>query len=482
MIMEKRELRVQMDRGLPPVACDLRAGASHQPSTYRLANISRTGMFLEGLPADTEVVQGGSIRFSMRVGSGEDVAGVGRVRWIRPNEEGPYQPRGIGIQVVAFDDNAERLYLDFLESCLVNLKITDLMDPNFLDVPPDASVRDVLALMRQRNGAAVVVTDGESAPLGIFTRGDLVKIVDEGLSLAGRVDQFMTRAPVVVTTDQSTDDAYSIMRYGSLNHLPVLEEGIVVGVLSTRDLVRYWAEFMDLQAKRLTRGYEHAMSVIAHDLRTPLGLIKTTNLMVMTGAVEPKEYLSSGLAESVDSTCHMMMGLIDEILDVGTVTLGGIKLAKAKIDVYTFLEKIRRWFEPSARSKNISLSLDVEEDLPELAADPLKLEQVMNNLVGNALKFTPKGGCVFLGAALKHSRIALSVADTGPGIEPSERDKLFRDFTRLSPKPTGGERSTGLGLAIVKRIVEAHQGIIEVESRPGFGTLFRVLLSIGEIQ
>ncbi len=482
MLIEKRELRVHLDRGVAPVACDVRGSEPQTNGTFRLANISRNGMFLE-TPGDVPLELGTAVQFAMRLDQErEDVSGVARVRWIRARDQGPYLPRGLGIQVVEFHESAERRYLDFLENCLVNLKITDLMDPAYVDATAATPVREVVRAIRARGVDCAIITDQASAPIGIFTRSDLVRLFDLEGAASEPVGKHMTRNPTTVSTDQSTDDAYAMMRFGSLHHLPVVEEGVIVGVLSTRDLVRYWAEFMDLQARRLTRSYDRAMSVIAHDLRTPLGVIKTTNLMLTSGALGPEEYMQSGLAESIDTTCEMMLRLIDDILDVGSVSSGVLRLDRVSLDLKEFLTKVHRWFEPAAKAKNLTLSLQLSPDLPRIMADPQRLDQVLNNLIGNALKYTPGKGRVTLGAETRHSRVAIWVRDNGPGIAVGEQGRLFKEFSRLSSVPTAGEKSTGLGLAIAKRLVEAHQGTIEVESSLGKGTTFRVLLPIGDLQ
>ncbi len=481
-MLEKRELRIHLDRSQQPVACDVRGNRTDANGTFRLANISRSGMFLE-CPIEPAVSAGDQIQFSMRVDrDDEEVSGVARVRWVRPRDHGPYMPRGLGVQVLAFHENAERRYLEFLETCLVHLKITDLMEPNFVDLAPQTTVLEAVRRIRDRAAPCAIILDAKGGAAGIFTRSDLFRVVDEGDALARTVETAMTRDPVTISTDQSTDDAYSVMRYGSLNHLPVIEDGVVVGVLSTRDLVRFWAEFMDLQAKRLAKSYERAMSVIAHDLRTPLGLIKTTNLMLTTGAVTAQEYLGGGLGDSIDSSCEMMMGLIDDILDLSTLSTQGVRLNPTDVDLAEIGRKVHRWFEPAARSKRITLGLEISPGLPSITADPLRLEQILVNLVGNALKFTPEGGHVLLRLEQRHSRVAVSVIDDGPGIAPAERQLLFKEFARLSNRPTKGERSTGLGLAIVKRLIEAHGGSIEVVSELGHGSTFRMLLPIDAVQ
>jgi signal transduction histidine kinase len=113
-----------------------------------------------------------------------------------------------------------------------------------------------------------------------------------------------------------------------------------------------------------------------------------------------------------------------------------------------------------------------------LKIDPAKMRQVVDNLLSNAVKYSPPGSTVrtFVTPNASDSTCSFSVRDQGPGIPPDERDKLFKDFSRLSSKPTGGEKSTGLGLAICRKIVEAHHGQIVAENLPDRGCEFRVTI------
>ncbi|MFN3431015.1 MAG: sensor histidine kinase, partial [Candidatus Sericytochromatia bacterium] len=110
--------------------------------------------------------------------------------------------------------------------------------------------------------------------------------------------------------------------------------------------------------------------------------------------------------------------------------------------------------------------------LPCVQADPQRLTQVINNLVGNAIKFTPQGGRITLDARLEDGCLRVEVADTGPGIAEADRDKLFKRFGQLDTSNTRSHTGTGLGLSIVKAIVEAHGGRLGVRSRPGAGATF----------
>lgn len=124
-----------------------------------------------------------------------------------------------------------------------------------------------------------------------------------------------------------------------------------------------------------------------------------------------------------------------------------------------------------AAQKSMTL---VTEPPPEgtVMADRFRLRQVIDNLISNAVKYSPNGTTITLAARRTQTMWRISVSDQGPGIDPAERGRLFEDFARLTARPTGGERSTGLGLAITRRVVEAHGGRIDVDSTPGVGSTF----------
>lgn len=480
--LEKRELRIALDRARSPVALEVVDDEQPTAATFRLANISRSGMFLEA-GAGVELEQGAQVQFNLHLEhEGKNVTGVARVRWARRQDRGPYRPRGFGVQVVEFHDNAERRYLEFLESCLLNLRITDLMEPDFACVLPDATVADAVHKMQERGSDCCVIDDADGAPLGVFTKADLGRICLTRTFREEPVGRHMTPGPHTLTSEHTIDDAYRLMRSGAVSHIPVTEDDLAVGLLSMRDLVRYWAEYMDLQAKRLTRNYDRAMSVIAHDLRTPIGLIQTINLMLTSGEITPTEYMALGFPEVLENSCEMMMGLIDDILDLQRIKVGGVRLDWQSVDLEELTRKVLKAFGPVAASKRLTFRLTVPAPVPRIKADPLRLEQVLNNLVSNALKFSFEGGSVVVGLRLLPSQVALWVSDNGPGISAADLQALFQEYCELTNRPTRGEKSTGLGLVITKRLVEAHGGEIEVESHPGLGTTFTVKLPIGDVR
>jgi signal transduction histidine kinase len=474
MDIERRELRINLDRASQPVAFDILGDARRGHSQLRLANISRRGMFLE-TPADFELDQGASIHFSLRLGGeAEEVTGVATVRWIRRRDIGPYMPKGFGVQVLEFHDNAERRFLEFLEGCLVRMRVPDLMDPHFASVTPDTALADTARVMWERGSGSAVVVDGDGRALGLFTRHDLTQVSTDLTLLANPVEQHMAPDPITLTTEQSLEEAYDLLRYGTFDDLPVLEDGIVVGVLSAKELARHWSEFMELQAKRLARNYDRALSVIAHDLRTPLGLVKSSNALLTSGEMTAEEYLSSGLSEVVDGSCEAMLRLIDDVLDGGRVRFGTIRLECKQIDLEALLARVAKAFKPAFAARKMQLRVQIPTALPKIKADAMRLEQVLNNLFSNALKFAPEGSYVVVTAKPLHSRISIEVADAGPGIPEERVAAIFGEL------PAAG--ATGHGLAIARRLVEAHGGTLSVDSKLGAGARFTVTLPIGELQ
>jgi len=168
-----------------------------------------------------------------------------------------------------------------------------------------------------------------------------------------------------------------------------------------------------------------------------------------------------------------LLNLINDVLDISKVESGRIDLLPRDIHLRDFIENIRAIFEPRCAEKKIRWTIECGEKLLDgLYADEQKLRQVLINLLGNAVKFTEKGGVHFRVFALSE-KIVFEVKDTGPGIAKEDQEKIFEPFQQVGSLDRRAE-GTGLGLAIVKRLVTLMGGEIEMESMPGAGTLFRV--------
>lgn len=174
----------------------------------------------------------------------------------------------------------------------------------------------------------------------------------------------------------------------------------------------------------------------------------------------------------IRETMTNMLSLLNDILDITAIESGNLTLKPAPVDVYAFMERVVRFNRMIGDQKQIQLVLDVEPDIPEWVFDRGRIEQVLNNLIGNAFKFSYADTTTRVCVRRTVSGLEFSVRDQGQGIPADEIDKVFGAFQKVSTQPTGNEQGTGLGLSICKRIVELHQGVIQVDSSPGEGTMF----------
>jgi signal transduction histidine kinase len=171
-----------------------------------------------------------------------------------------------------------------------------------------------------------------------------------------------------------------------------------------------------------------------------------------------------------------MLNLVNDFLDFSKIEAGKLELDLAPVDLLKLVSDNIRRNQILAGQKEIRIEFEAEENLPEMILDESKFEQVLNNLIGNAVKFSPRGDKILINVFLRESDAVISVKDNGLGILPEEAKKLFNPFEKGTSKSTAGEKGTGLGLAIVKRIVEGHGGKISVKSEAGKGATFYVTL------
>jgi len=170
-----------------------------------------------------------------------------------------------------------------------------------------------------------------------------------------------------------------------------------------------------------------------------------------------------------------LLELINDLLDVAKIEAGKLVQRRVPTDVEKIIHDTVALMEPRAREQGIQLTCSCEGLKPVLA-DPKNMEEVINNLVSNAINYSPEGGKVTITARGLAEYMEIRVTDTGVGIAPEELPKIFDKFYRVKHPKTRQVMGTGLGLAIVKGVVEAHHGSIDVDSDPDRGTTFRVLL------
>jgi signal transduction histidine kinase len=235
----------------------------------------------------------------------------------------------------------------------------------------------------------------------------------------------------------------------------------------------------NVELERLNQLKNQFLGIAAHDLHSPLGVIQIYSqfLEAELGPAVSEEH--SQFIVTIRHTSESLLRLVDNLLDVSQIEAGKLDLHRQPLDLRALVEQNLALNRVLAAKKNMYLTFDALESTPlPLDADGPKLEQVLNNLIGNALKFSAPGTTVEVRLAREDDRAVVSVRDQGPGIPAEEVGKLFRFFQKTSVRSTGGERSSGLGLAIARKIVEGHGGTIWVETEPGRGSTFSFSLPL----
>jgi PAS domain S-box-containing protein len=224
---------------------------------------------------------------------------------------------------------------------------------------------------------------------------------------------------------------------------------------------------------------EDLTHMVVHDLRNPLGSIMGSLQLIHTAFVEHDETLPvTKLLRIAMRSGQKLYMLIDSLLDMGRLEAGDTELNKASVNIDMVVQEAIDQIEPFALSKRQALSVEVAPDLPRASADRDLILRVLTNLLDNAIKFTRRGGDIMLGVELGEDEVVFTVSDTGVGIPPEYRHRIFDRFLRL--ENADGVKGTGLGLAFCKLAVEAHGGRIWVESEEGQGSQFKFTLPVGD--
>lgn len=231
--------------------------------------------------------------------------------------------------------------------------------------------------------------------------------------------------------------------------------------------------------KRLERMKSEFLATVSHELRTPLTSIMGFVELLLgeePGKLTPtqREFLETALESS-----HHLLRTVNDILDVSRIEAGHLELRSQRVCLEKVVARAVRSARHLAESKHIALELETVSHLPDIEGDPERLEQVMDNLLNNAVKFTPRGGQVTVRVQLRQMyAVQIEVTDTGIGIPPADMPYLFSRFHRGENVAGQAVPGTGLGLHIAEAIIKEHGGHIEVESEVGKGSTFRFVLPL----
>lgn len=228
----------------------------------------------------------------------------------------------------------------------------------------------------------------------------------------------------------------------------------------------------NIELARLNEQKNQLLGMAAHDLRNPLGVIMSyAKFLDRIAGVRLDDQERRFLAQIAKSS-QFMLRLLEDLLDVSQIESGKLQLNLAPLDLAAAVAGNIELNRMLAGAKNIAIELPPQAAPLWVEADATKIEQVLNNLISNAVKYSPPGTTVGVTLEADAGEVTVRVRDQGQGIPAAELSRLFQPFSKTSVKSTGGEKSTGLGLAITRRIVEGHGGRIGVESRVGEGSRF----------
>jgi two-component system phosphate regulon sensor histidine kinase PhoR len=227
--------------------------------------------------------------------------------------------------------------------------------------------------------------------------------------------------------------------------------------------------------KQLDQMKSDFLNMVAHELRSPLVSIRQLNSVLLEGLAGPLLGKQQDFVRKTVNKIDALLGIINDLLDVARLEAGRLVRQQAVLDVGKIIEEMVSLMEPRAREQRIDLACSLK-DLKPILADPKNIEEVLNNLLSNAINYSPDGGKVAVTARGVDQFVEIKVSDTGVGIPAEEIPKIFEKFYRVKHPKTRHITGTGLGLSLVKGIVEAYHGSIGVESVPGKGTTFTIIL------
>ncbi len=344
-----------------------------------------------------------------------------------------------------------------------------------------------LALLAFYRDWAVLVTMSAMVAIDHFTRGFLWPQSVYGVTLASPL-RVVEHVCWVVMEDlylwmicrQSLREAWSTAAREAQLELANDEMGTVNQKLrdeiTERQRAQKELETAKNSAEAASRAKSEFLANMSHELRTPLNSVIGFSDVLAEKVFGPlNEDQEQYVSDILDSGQHLL-SLVNDILDLAKIEAGSMELSLAPVDLRRLVERTTQMFRERAIRSGVRLTGHVDPAIGHITADERRLKQLLYNLLSNALKFTPEHGEVRVEARRHGDDIELLVVDTGVGISPEQHDKIFQSFYQVDSTLSKHVQGTGLGLAVVQQIVSLHGGSVRLESEPGEGCTFFVLL------
>ncbi|PKK87896.1 MAG: hypothetical protein CVV64_21140 [Candidatus Wallbacteria bacterium HGW-Wallbacteria-1] len=289
-----------------------------------------------------------------------------------------------------------------------------------------------------------------------------------------RQSKFRDLPVIIVSSKNMEQDIWKGLETGAVDYI-IKPYSPLEMVARVRAALRLRRTIINL--RQLNELKNSFLGMASHDLRNPVSVIYGYSdflLKNLDNASIPKDEFLKVIFKS----SQFMLELLDDLLDISKIEAGKLILDRQEADFVALLRENVATNTILATNKNISVELKADGDIPPISLDRLKIEQVLNNLISNAIKYTNPGTEVSIRTFMEAGEIITVVRDQGPGIPAEEASKIFEPFEKGSARATANEKSTGLGLAIARKIVEGHGGRIFVESQVGSGSTFGFTLPV----
>ncbi|HLF23802.1 MAG TPA: response regulator [Burkholderiales bacterium] len=341
-------------------------------------------------------------------------------------------------------------------------------------------VKDVLGIKLERDGYVVALADSAAEATEAIEAHEFdlilldVRLPDgNGLELLKQMRQrrSLLDTPIIMISGlDQTEDVVAALREGANDYISKpFDLAVVVARIRTQ-----------VTLKRLKEVHDHFLRIASHDLKKPL-LVMLDVARQLREEYPPGTPVSDDLHVALDfliDSGKFMQEIIGDLLDLGALRDQQMRVIKRPTDFGAVVRLAVARNTPYAKSKGGELRMDFARDLPNIQADDARVMQVLENLIGNAIKYSQPGSTTTVRSTRDGDWIVCDVCDTGPGIPEKEKDLLFKEYSRLSNTPTGGETSTGLGLSICRELVLLHGGDIGARNNPDRGATFWFRLPI----
>jgi len=345
---------------------------------------------------------------------------------------------------------------------------------NILVVDDVDGTRDTLSIRLKRDGYHVMAAENGRQAVDMINaqKFDLMMLDIKLPDLSGfevlnliRQSRSMLELPIIMLSGASeTGEAVRALKNGANDYLTKpIDFSVMLARIKAQLTLKHFKELSD-----------KLLNIASHDLKKPLLVIleAARELQTEYPAGTPMDAEAHESLSMLIKSAEYMQRVVQDSLDLRAIESGHIKLAKIPTDINELTRQTLERNKDYAKRKNISLSSQLDPHLPNIKADNFRLAQVLDNLLGNAIKFSPSGASTVVRTHAEDGFILLEVSDSGPGIAEEDMDKLFVEYAQLRNRATSNEKSTGLGLAICKELISLHGGDIGGRNNPEGGSTF----------